>query len=178
MPPYPFALLTLLALLMASASVRAAEKDNKIPDELRTMLEKADQLELLSLNPLDGPEVADGAPVRDRPKADGKDRFHDWGVLGKVTVTDAETREKLVAAFEKGVAGAQGVEGATKCDFSPRHGIRVTHARETADFVICFTCGEVVPYAGDVSKGGFRITQTPRSLFDDVLKKARVPLAP
>ena len=97
---------------------------NKIPDDLQTMLEKAEQFELLSISPY---------PPKEKPA----DAFHGWEVLGKTTVKDAEVRKKLVAAFKKGVEANAGI---TADCFSPRHGIRVTRDGKTADFVICFEC--------------------------------------
>jgi hypothetical protein len=144
-----------LFALVAGASLHA----DTIPNELQAMLEKAEQFELLSLSP-------------DPRQKEGKDTFHDWKVLGKTTVKDADARKKLVAAFKKGVEENKGI--AAKC-FNPRHGIRVTHDGKTADFVICFECYQVKAFAGD-QKSDFLITNSPQSAFDAVLKEAKVPL--
>lgn len=160
MPWYRSVLFTLLALVMAGVSASAADQDNKIPDELRALLEKAEQFELLSLSP-------------DRPREKPKDAFHGWKVLGKTTVKDAEARNKLVAAFKKGVTDNKGIVAAC---FNPRHGIRVTHDGKTADFVICFECFQVQVFVGDKREKGFLITDSPAAAFDGVLKEAKVPL--
>jgi hypothetical protein len=157
---YHTVLVTLLAPLLTGASVRAEEKENKIPDELRAILEKAEQFELLSLSP-------------DRPQEQPKVAFHGWKVLGKTTVKDAETRRKLVTAFKKGVAENNGIVAAC---FNPRHGIRVTADGKTVDFVICFECDQVQAFVGDKKEPGFLITDSPQAVFDGVLKEARVPL--
>jgi hypothetical protein len=158
---YRSALLALLMLLTARAAVLGGEKDNKIPDDLRVILEKAEQFELLSLSP---------EQLREKPK----NTFHDWKVLGKTTVKDAEVRKKLVTAFKKGVAENKGE--AARC-FNPRHGIRVTHDEKTVDFVICFECFQVQVFAGEKQVKGFLITDSPAATFDQVLKEAKVPLA-
>jgi hypothetical protein len=161
MPWIRSVLFTLFALPVDSASVSAAENDNRIPDDLRATLEKADQFELLSLSP-------------DRPQEKPKDAFHGWKILGKTTVKDAETRKKLIAAFKKGVEDNKGTAAAC---FNPRHGIRVTQDGKTADFVICFECFRVQVFVGDKSEKGFLITDSPTGAFDGVLKEAKVPLA-
>jgi hypothetical protein len=151
-----FALMVLFAVFPAGW---ANDKENKIPDDLRAMLEKADQLELLSLDP-------------DETKEKPKDAFHGWRVLGQTTVKDAETRKKLVAALQKGVAENDGT--VARC-FNPRHGIRVTRDGKTADFVICFECYQVKAFAGD-KPHQFLVTRSPQPAFDQVLMDAKVPL--
>jgi hypothetical protein len=160
MTGYRSILLTVLALSLTGASARSDEKENKIPDDLRTILEKAEQFELLSLSP---------ERLQEKPK----DAFHDWKVLGKTTVKSAETRDQLVTAFKKGVAANKGIVAAC---FNPRHGIRVTADGKTTDFVICFECFQVQVFVGDKQDRGFLITASPQVVFDNVLKEAKVPL--
>jgi hypothetical protein len=124
------------------------------------MLEKAEQFELLSLDP-------------ERPKEKPADAFHGWKVLGKTTAKDAETRKKLVAAFKKGV---EDNDGAAAACFRPRHGIRVTHDGKTADFVICYECLFMQVFIGDKQEKGLRTTGSPAATFNAVLKDAKVPL--
>jgi hypothetical protein len=152
----------LLALLLATTPASA----DTIPDQLRAILEKAEHFELFSLNPTD--------PLSENKK-EPKETFHGWEVLGKTTVKDAETRKKLVDAFEKGVADNKGPHA--NC-FDPRHGIRVTHDGKTADFVICFECRHVHAIVGDQPAKAFLITDSPEAAFDSVLKEAKVFLAP
>ena len=156
---HPTAVLTLLALFALSPAARAEDKENKIPDDLQALLEKADQFELLSLSP-------------EEPKEKPKDGFHGWQVLGKTSVKDAETRKKLVAALQKGVAENDGT--VARC-FNPRHGIRVTQDGKTADFVICFECYQVKAFAAD-KPASFLVTRSPQPAFDAVLTEAKVPL--
>jgi hypothetical protein len=156
-------LLALLTLIPFGVAARSAdkEKDGAIPDQARTVLEKAEQIELLSLHP-------------DRPLDKPKEDFHGWKVLGKTVVKDAETRKKLVAALARGVKENKGE--AALC-FNPRHGIRATHDGKTADFVICFECFHGRVYVGDKELKGFLTTDSPEKEFDKVLTDAKVPLA-
>jgi hypothetical protein len=151
---------TWLALSIAGPLTIAAEEPNKIPSDLQTALEKAEQFELLSISP-------------DRLKEKPADAFHGWKVLGKTTVKDA-VRQKLVTDFKKGVEANKGIVAAC---FNPRHGIRVTHGGKTADFVICFECYQVQAYVGDKPVGGFLITDLPQETFNIVLKEAKIPLS-
>ena len=158
---YRLVVLLALPLFMSNTSVRAADKENKVPDELQTFLEKAEKFELLSLSP---------EYLQEKPK----DGFHGWRILGKTAVKEADDRNNLVATFKKGVADNKGIAAAC---FNPRHGIRVTHDGKTADFVICFECFQVQAYVGDTREKGFLITDSRASTFDAVLKEAMVPLA-
>ena len=91
-------------------AVAAAPQNNKLPAEVTTILQKAEQFELLSLDP----EPVEGA----------KNTFHDYKILGRTTIKKASVRKEVVAALLKGMKGK--IEPAD-C-FNPRHGIRATHA--------------------------------------------------
>ncbi|HJZ58287.1 MAG TPA: hypothetical protein VKE74_25315 [Gemmataceae bacterium] len=146
--------------------VSACAADNKLPAAAQVVLDKAEQFELLSLDP---------KPV---PKADQdkeKNVFHGYRVLGKTTVKDA-TRNTLLAALDKGIKDAD-PNLAAGC-FNPRHGIRATHDGKTVDLVICFECLAIVVYVDDKSERGPHVTGSPQEAFDKVLKAANVPLSP
>jgi hypothetical protein len=147
-------------VFMVLALLGPGLEDSKFPQAYRDVLEKADQFELLSLNP---------EPQQEK----SKDDFHGWKVLGKTTVKDEATRKKLIAAFKKGVADNDG--RAAKC-FNPRHGIRASHDGKTADFVICFECLQVSAFMGD-KQSNFLTTESPASAFNEALKDAKVPLS-
>jgi hypothetical protein len=149
-----------LTVFHVSANCADKGKENKIPDGARVILEKAEQIELLSLDPTP-------------PKEKLKDAFHGWNVLGKTVVKDAETCKKLVATLKKGVEENDG--RVAKC-FNPRHGIRAVYDGKTADFVICFECLQGHTYLGDKEVEAFLITDSPAAGFDKVLKDAKVPL--
>ena len=70
--------------------------DNKIPEAARTLLEKAERLELLSLDP--------AFKKRGKPETG----FHGWRILGRTVVKEPAARKKLVAALLKGVEESDG----------------------------------------------------------------------
>jgi hypothetical protein len=149
-----------VAMLAPFATGTLAGAENKIPDDVKTILEKADKFELLSLDP---------EYLKEKP-ADG---FHGWKVLGRTTVKDADARKTLLAAFEKGVEENKGE--VARC-FDPRHGIRATRGDKTVDLVICFECYQVKVFAGEGERKDFLVTGSPQPTFDKVLTDAKVPL--
>jgi hypothetical protein len=149
--------LTLVAL--GAAGCRAAGND--LPKGVRAVLDNADRFEVLSLDPT-------------RQKEKPKDDFHGWKVLGRTEVKDAETRKKVVAALYKGIADSDGkVAGC----FNPRHGIRATHDGQTVELVICYECLSMQAYLG-TERSSALTTPSPEKTFDQVLRDAKVPLAP
>jgi hypothetical protein len=151
-------LLALVGMLSAAFLVRAAE--NKMPEDVKAVLEKADTLELISLEPADD-------------KSDNG--LHSWKVLGKTEIKDAEVRKKVVAALLKGVGDS---DGNAACCFIPRHALRARQGDKAVDLVICFQFAQVQIYTGKEDKvAGVTVTKTPEATFDEVLKSAGVPLA-
>jgi hypothetical protein len=160
MKPCRNILILLAALLTAIGAAAAEKRKNELPAKVKAILDKAEQFELLSLD-----------PNSDRPNA--KDHFHGWYVLGKTIVKKAETRKQILDALEKGISDRG---RAAKC-FEPRHGIRATSSGKTVDLVICFECGQVYHYFGDEAKGTTLFTTSkPQATLDGVLKDAKVPL--
>jgi hypothetical protein len=152
-----------LALALTLAVVPpACAADNPIPAEFRTALEKAEVIDLYSLDPTP-------------PKGKAEGDFHGWKVLGKTEVKK-EALAKLVAALEKGAA-EQDQNVAAGC-FNPRHGIHVTLDGKTYDFVICFECVAVTLYKDKEEKStkGFGVSRSPAEVFNKVLKDANVKL--
>lgn len=148
-----------LAVLLAFGVARGGE----IPADAKAILEKAEQIEVLSLY-----------PANDKEK--GKEFFHEYPILGKVVVKDEKTRKALIEALEGGAKGNKGV--AANC-FIPRHGIRATAGGKTLELVICFQCLQVHGYiGGDKENAGFLIARSPQPVFDKVLTDAGVKLAP
>jgi hypothetical protein len=132
---------------------------NKIPDATREIFEKAEEFELISLNP-------------DSFKLKPEEGFHGFEILGKTVVKNTERRKKLVSAFEKGVEESIGTSALC---FNPRHGIRVTHNKKTVDFVICFECLQVAVFLGE-KREMVLIADSPQPIFDQALRDAGVPL--
>ncbi len=158
----PFRLVLAAALLCLPLAARSQEKDDqlpgkKLPDKAKTVLDKAETIEVYSLDPGDNND----------PKG-----FHGWKVLGKTAVKDAAKRTELLGALEQGLAESQ---GGAKC-FIPRHGVRATYDGQTVDLVICFECSWVYVYYGDKDGPHLTTSKSPQPAFDKVLKDAGVPL--
>jgi hypothetical protein len=144
---------------LTKPSGNEADDLHAIPAEAKAILENADELELLALDP-------------NHPKKKPVEDFHGWEVLGKKTIDQAE-RRRLVEAFEKGVAEPH-VQPA-HC-FNPRHGIRVTKGGKSADFVICFECHQVRVYMPGQKEKLFLVSSAPADLFNKILKGAGIKL--
>jgi hypothetical protein len=149
-----------LALLFAFANTgRSQDKEaNKLPDAVRTALEKAGELEVYSLN----------------GETNEKDGWHGSKVLGKTTLKK-ENATKLASTIAKGVS--EGDRGA-RC-FIPRHGVRATYDGKTYDLVICFECGWVYVYTDKSDKPKvLMISNSPSGALNKILTDAKVPTKP
>jgi hypothetical protein len=100
--------------------------------------------------------------------------FHDYGILGRAEITDADERQALVRALAR---GARETDGSIGGCFNPRHGLHVEQSGGSADFVICFECLQVHAHG---FRGGneFLTSATPQSTFDESLRRHDLPLAP
>jgi hypothetical protein len=159
--------ITAVVLSLCATSLLAADATNKIPDSARVALEKAEQFELLSLD-----------PERHQNRWP-KYEFHGWRILGSMMIKDAEARNDLVTALKKSVEENNNM--VARC-FNPRHGIRVIYDGKTNDLVICFQCLQVLVYQcdDDEKPEDFLIrdsSQSAQSLFNRVLMKQKIPLA-
>lgn len=157
---------TILILLCSfiSICIFADEKivQNKLPEDVLIVLEKADKLELLSLDP---------NRIEDKDKS--KEGFHGFQILGKIEVKE-EVRKKIVSSLLAGIASEKNM---AKC-FEPRHGIHAVHDGKTVDLVICFQCQRVDVYAVSATKINFlAISSTPEPVFDKVLNEAGITKA-
>lgn len=132
----------------------------RMPRAASDALATADQYELLSLDP--------GRPVAPSP-----DLYHGYRVLGQTEVADAATRERLNRALRGGVESV--LANRPHC-FNPRHGIRVTRAGQTMEFLICFECEQVQVWNGSQRVANWSTDSSPQPVFDDALRQANVPL--
>jgi hypothetical protein len=106
----------------------SAVKTNKLPSAAKSILEKADQIELISLDP--GLPESGGPPKGD---------YFGWKELGRTAIENSDTRKNVVAAVEKGFSEAEG----GKLCFDPRHALHARHNGKTVDVLICFYCSQV-----------------------------------
>ncbi len=157
-PFLPVLLFGLLAALLPGflPGVARAAGEDELPAGVKSMLDKAESIELYSLDP--------------EPKGVGKgEKLHGWAVLGKATV-----KGKDLEAIVKAVEGAVGKGRGAKC-FLPRHAIRVTSGGKTADLLICFECEWVYVYEGGKKTADPTVSNV-QPVLDRVLKAAGVPL--
>jgi len=129
-------------------------------------LSDADQYEVFSLDPYLASYSQWPSPVQ---------FFHGRAVLGELKVPDSATRQKLNVALRSGVSGS---DGRMMACFNPRHVIRVTHAGVMTDYVICFECLQIQVWRNDKMVAHILTSDSPGPVFDDILQKAGVPLAP
>jgi hypothetical protein len=146
----------LAGLAFAAATAHAEEK---LPDAARTALEKADAIDVLSLDPQGDDE--------------SKDAFHDYKVLARATVTDDDARKAVVAAVLKGVAESDGA--VAKC-FEPRHGLHVVYKGKTYDFLICYQCSQIQVFAEAAEEPEtVGTTAASRAALDKALRESGAP---
>jgi hypothetical protein len=145
------------ALLVLGATVSNAAEKNVLPEEALAILDKAEHLEVWSLEPIQRNE---------------KDDFHGWKVLGKTSVKNADAGKSLMSTLKKGIAENDGIAAAC---FNPRHGVRGVVDGKTVDLVICFECYSLQVFVGD-KRDSVRTTGSPQPAFDKILRDANVPL--
>jgi hypothetical protein len=155
----PVTLALTLALTSLFSAVTADDKNKLAPDVAAT-LEKADELEVLSLDPM-------------KPKDTPKDDFHGYKVLGKTTVKK-DDRKAILDALD---AGLRGSDGSLADTFNPRLGLRATHDGKSVELVIDFEGRGMQTFAGGKSSGSMPTTAGPQKGFDKILTDAKVPLA-
>jgi hypothetical protein len=149
-----------LALLFAGCSTS--------PKSELQQLEKADSFELYSLEPLLDPKTGE----EDYDPNGSGERLHGWRILGKTTVIDEAMRRELIGELKRGL----GEDKHTKC-FEPRHAIRRTNDGKPVDLIICFECGYIELHVAGKKVGDYTPFIANPSAFNEVLKKAGVPLA-
>jgi hypothetical protein len=154
-----------LVLLGSHVVIHAAEdeadstkKYTMLPPDAQAIFDKAELVELLSLDP-------------DAEEEKPKEAFHDWKVLGKCLVKNGEERKALRAAIYKGVTENNGAAGC----FHPRHGLRAVHAGKTVEMVICYECFWMQVYVGDNVQAVWT-GNSPQRLLNRILRDAKVPL--
>jgi hypothetical protein len=126
----------------------------ELPGCVREAFARASTLELYSLDP-------------SKKHAEGRG-FHDWEVLGTITLEGAQAKVAR-EAIEKGVRDSDGT--GAKC-FRPRHGLRAG----AVEMVICFECFHVYVFHGR-DRAFCNTTESPASVLNGLLGAAGIPLA-
>lgn len=133
------------------------------PDDGREVLEQADTVTFFTLNPT---RLVEGKLSPE------KERLRNYGVLGKVEITDAAERRRLVEAIYEGLRGEDA--GPADC-FIPRHGLRFTRGSRTIEFVICFQCTWVHIYQDDAEHATRMLFGAGvRPVFDAIVERAKL----
>jgi hypothetical protein len=155
-------IIALLAIL-ACGGVYAYRQSrlNTVPDAVWRCLQRPQQMTLYSVEP-------EGATSR----AVGSERFHNFPVLGQVSVSDLFDQKCVEGAIQNAVFTYFGPSGC----FNPRHALRVGDGENAYDILICFECGRMVFFVGDNEVGTAGIGGS-GDVLDEILKRANVPLA-
>lgn len=148
-----------LLTAIAAAALFVGCGSSKLPGPVAA-LDIADEFVLLSLDP-------------DRHSEKTGTKFHDWRELGRTSVKERATRNRLLSALDR---GAKENDGRVAACFDPRHGIHATSAGKVIDLVICFRCLQVEVFTDGKPTGGFLTSSSPQPIFDQVLHNAGVPL--
>lgn len=150
--------------LAAFVLILVAGCGRKLPPETRRVLLDGPSIELYSLG---GKERA----IRGMTPSTV---FHQFQVLGSLSITDAATRRRLFDALETGVKENESIVSAC---FNPRHGIRVTHEGHIYDILICFECLKGYTYRDGTLIEDFLTSSSPMDAFNAPLEAAGIPLA-
>jgi hypothetical protein len=171
---YPLSMRTILihvkggkaAVVAGPLKQNQITQQNRIPEAVDRLFDKAETFELYSLDP--ERKFDKGGKV-----VEVKDGFHGWQVLGKTLVKGEVERKRLADALR---LGAEDNFGMAALCFIPRHGLRLKGGGKTVDLVICFECLQVQVYADNEKPEGFLTTGEPQEVFDATLKAAGVKL--
>jgi hypothetical protein len=130
-----------------------------LPPGVSVLLDEADSIELISIDPRERPAKAD-------------DSFHGWKALGRAAVRDVADRRATVASLKQAIGETDNVSGC----FEPRHGLRATRGHRSVDLVICFSCRWIeVHFGGKTSS--VCTSDAPKSAFNKALRDLGVRLA-
>jgi hypothetical protein len=164
--PWMFVLVAVTAVLsisvwwlVESGAFRGRPRSqNLLAAESKNVLENAEVLELLSLDPV---------PLKEHPE----EGFHGYAILGAVKLNDSVKRKALLRALYAGITNS---DGSVAACFNPRHGLRAKLGSEVVELVICFECHQIETHA---TNGRSVLTDaSAQPVFDKALTDAGVPL--
>lgn len=152
----------------APAGDLSNDTKNEIPVEAKRILDRAERLEVLLVNP-----VGTGYTPNIGYKLNSRDRYYGYEVSGKAVVSGAKAKE-LRGALYSGVAAIR--KGESAMCFYPRHGLRATYRGRTTALLICFHCMNFYTYTADgqTHPPMNAITRGAQPLFNRVLSEAGV----
>lgn len=141
----------------------------KLPADVRSVLENPESFELLSLFPAEEgllPEIWEQRGYADL------ERMHRYAVLGKTRLGTGD-RMKVLDAVYRGIGDSDGTVAAC---FKPRHGIRARRGETTVELVICYECLSMIVYRNGAHTGSASTTGKPTRALTAMLKSKGVPL--
>jgi hypothetical protein len=150
----------LLAAFVNGCGTRA---EKAIPRAVRSVLEHADTLEFLTLNPSPPENPASVA-----------DTLAGYEILGRVTITDPTLRERLMGGL---YAAVNGSDGSVMSCFNPRHALRATRGETVVSVIICFECRSLALDAGR-TRTILTIRPDEEVIFNEVAKALKLPSPP
>ena len=167
----------LFPLLLLACAVRRPGASPDISPKVRGMLSvgaltaliDAREVELLSLFPSSREEDAELWEERGHGKLP---QIGGYAVIGSTTAQGEIRALALQAVFD----GIDENGGAVAECFEPRHGIRVVHGGHRYEFVICFECLQIRVYEDDKQVESVLTSESPRGVFNAILRSRRVPL--
>lgn len=150
----------------------------QLPPGTKAVLEAANDLELLSLDPMPLERVADSEidsePLEtETAETEPVESLHGFRVLGSTQVEDPTLRYNLLTSFEQGF---EDHDGSVAACFNPRHALRMTVDEKLHEFVICFECRQVKHYVDGAVTENLLISNSPATTFNEALREAGVPL--
>lgn len=93
--------------------------------------------------------------------------FHGFPIVHEVVVVDSNRKNQLISALYDRFDAPYPAD-APRC-FIPHHGLRAVCGDRVTDLVICFQCYTIVAYRNGKKSSGTRTSQSPRSVFDQIL---------
>ena len=105
----------------------------------------------------------------------GMGDYYGHQTFGRATITDPAVRQRLNAALQAAVRESNGSVAAC---FNPRHAIRASGGGHVTELLVCFECKAIEVFSDGKKTDYIPISSSQESVFDAVLQKAGVPLAP
>jgi hypothetical protein len=99
----------------------------------------ADEITIYSLLPLETWNVTMNYPARAKHLL-SLPTFHDFPVLGSFRVSSPAEVSSWASLLSTSFVDRP----RTMCDFMPRHGVRLVRNGDTTDYLMCFSCGDLV----------------------------------
>ncbi len=140
--------------------------DNTIPKNVRELLNAAESLELISLDP-DAEKLDEGEKERGY--------FQRWKILGSTVVKDRDARDELVKTIVNGVPDKASELEVALC-FIPRHGLRAKVKDSLVEMIICYQCKRINVFVDGKFRRMCVTEKEPQVRLDEILTAAKVPL--